>query len=74
MIAVSITGCTDAEVASSNISKSADQFEIYRRVVFYNGITDQYILVVEGYCSINVDTTDHQLELTVKTGPGTYMR
>ena len=74
VIAVSITGCTDAEVASSNISKSADQFEIYRRVVFYNGITDQYILVVEGYCSINVDTTDHQLELTVKTGPGTYMK
>lgn len=66
--------CTDAEVASSNVSKAADQFEIYRRVVFYNGITDNYILMVEGYCSIEVDETDHQLELMVKTGPGTYLK
>ena len=30
----------DAEVASRNISKAADNFEIDRRIVFYNGITD----------------------------------
>ena len=29
-----LAGCNDAEVASSNISKAADQFEIFRRVVF----------------------------------------
>jgi hypothetical protein len=68
-------GCdADADVASYNISKAADQFEIFRRVVFYNGITDEYILVVEGYCSIYVDTVDNQLELTVKTDAGTYLK
>lgn len=67
-------GCTDAAVTSSNISKAADQFEIYRRVVFYNGITDKYMLVVEGYSSINVDQTDNQLELTVKIGPGQFVK
>lgn len=66
--------CTDAEVASQNISRAADQFEIYRRVVFYNGITNEYILVVEGYCSIEVDDIDHQLELTVKTDSGQFIK
>ena len=76
MIAVIvITGCaTDASVASHNLSKSADMFEIDRRVVFYNGITADYILVVEGRCSITADTMDKQLELTCKTGPTTYKK
>ena len=69
-----ITGCTDAEVASMNLSTKADQFEIFRRVVFYNGITNEYILQVEGYCSIEADTIDNQLELTVNVGPGQYMK
>ena len=69
-----LAGCTDARVASSNLSKDADMFRIYRRVVFYNGITDQYILQIEGYCSINVDSTDGQLELTVKTDDGKFMK
>lgn len=74
LLIIGFSGCTDAEVASANVSKAADQFEIFRRVVFYNGITDEYILMVEGYCSINVDTTDNQLELTVKLEDGTYMK
>ena len=71
---ISITGCSDASVASTNLSKAADQFEILRRVVFYNGITDVYILQVEGFCSINADTVDGQLELTVKTGPEEFKK
>lgn len=74
LLVLTTTSCTDAEIASQNMSKAADQFEIYRRVVFYNGITDQYILLVEGYCSINVDRADNQLELMVKTGNGTYLK
>lgn len=68
-----VTSCdSDAAVASYNLSQAADQFEIPRRVVFYNGITNEYILVVEGFCSIE-DQRD-QLELTVKTGPGQYKK
>ena len=49
-------GCSsDADVASRNLSTAADQFEITRRIVFYNGITDNYILTVEGRCSIYDD-------------------
>lgn len=66
------TGCTDADVASSNLSKAADMFEINRRVVFYNGINGDYILSVEGFCSISDD--GNQLELTCKVGPEKYKK
>ena len=49
-----IAGCsTDANVASRNLSKAADMFELERRIVFYNGITGGYILTIEGRCSID---------------------
>ncbi|WP_228821290.1 beta-sandwich lipoprotein [Nocardia farcinica] len=54
--ALALTSCsTDADVVSENISKAADQFEISRRVVFVNGITDKYLLSIEGRCNISDD-------------------
>ena len=69
---VLVAGCTDASVASKNLSLAADMFEIDRRVVFYNGITSEYILVVEGRCSI--EDEGNQLELTCKTGDNEYKK
>ena len=68
-----IAGCTDAMVASTNLSRAADQFEIYRRVVFYNGITDTYILMIEGYCSVGVDV-DGKFFVVVKTDDGSFLK
>lgn len=49
---VALTGCADdAAVASRNLVKAADNFEVNRRIVFYNGITDSYMLTIEGFCS-----------------------
>ena len=70
-------GCfDDADVASRNISKAADNFEVDRRVIFINGITDQYLLTIEGRCSIFEDrgTTQSQLEVTCKVGPNAYRK
>ena len=71
-----LVACTqnDANVASHNLSVAADQFEIDRRVVFFNGITDTYLLAIEGRCSITADTTDSQLEVTCKTGDNEYKK
>lgn len=67
--AIAAAGCgSDASVASHNLSKAADMFEIDRRIVFYNGVTGDYILSIEGRCSINKDNRDAQLEVTCKTG------
>ena len=63
-----IAGCNQADVVSRNLSQEADQFRVLRRVVFYNGITDSYMLTIEGYCSLgNFDETD-ELTVTCKTG------
>ena len=74
MALIAVSCSPDASVASHNLSKDADMFRIYRRVVFYNGITNEYLLTVEGFCSIKVDGVDNQLELTVKTGPESYYK
>lgn len=64
----------DASVASRNLSTAADNFEIMRRVVFYNGVTEQFILTFEGRCSIEADRADRQLEITCKHGPDDYRK
>jgi hypothetical protein len=70
-----VTGCVDdASIASHNNAKASDNFEIERRVVFFNGITDSYLLEIQGKCSINADTDDRQLEVICKTGPGHYKK
>ena len=45
-------GCSDADIASHNISRDSDYFRVLRRVVFYNGITNEYMLSIEGFCSL----------------------
>ena len=68
-------GCTnDAKVASQNLSRAADMFQIDRRIVFYNGITDTYMLSIVGRCSITADRADNQLEVTCKSGPNSYKK
>ncbi len=68
-------GCADdADVASYNLSKAADQFELNRRVVFYNGITGEYLLTIEGRLSIKADGIDNQLEVTCKTGASEFKK
>lgn len=52
LLGVLLAACTDAETASRNLSYDADMFRIHRRIVFYNGITDMYILEIQGRCSI----------------------
>lgn len=74
-IPLGLAGCdTDARIASRNLSQAADMFEVNRRVVFYNGITSEYILSLEGRCSIVADGADNQLEVTCKTGPNQYKK
>ena len=53
LLAGFLAGCErDADVASRNLSVAADMFEINRRIVFYNGITGEYMLVIEGLCAL----------------------
>lgn len=72
--ASSLAGCNDADIASANLSKAADMFEINRRVVFYNGITGEYILTIEGLCSLGNNDNNKRMSVTCKTGPKDYKK
>ena len=74
VMAIILTGCRDADVASRNLSVAADQFEIDRRIVFFNGITDTYLLTIEGRCSIQADELDQQLEVVCKIGEDQFKK
>lgn len=75
ILSIILTACmdTEANTVNHNISKSADSFEVNRRIVFFNGITDKYLLTVEGLCSLDV-TSDKSLRVTCKVGKEEYKR
>jgi hypothetical protein len=70
---LTLSSCTqESEIAAYNVSQAAHNFEVNRRVVFYNGITDTYIMTIEGLLSVT--TEDGKLSVIVKTGPSEYKK
>jgi hypothetical protein len=70
-----LSGCSsDADIASHNVSKAADNFEIQRRIIFVNGITDKYLLVIEGRCSLGNFDAERELSVTCKVGEEEYVK
>lgn len=75
LFALLIAGCAQpADVASRNLSIDADNFRIERRIVFYNGITDSYMLTIEGKCALGNQDSYGELTVTCKTGPDSYKK
>lgn len=73
ILVAGLAACADdADIASENVSKAADNFEVDRRIVFLNGITDTYLLSIEGKCSIEDQVT--QLEVICKVGDEKYKK
>lgn len=63
MCAMAAVGCSrDAQVASRNLSYAADNFQLDRRIVFYNGVTGDYVLTIEGKCAF-----ERKVDVTCKT-------
>lgn len=65
-----LAACTDhdSDVVSENLSTEADQFHIARRIVFYNGITGEYMLVIEGLCALGNHDGPKELTVVCKIG------
>lgn len=74
-VVLGLSACAkDADVASKNLSTASDMFEIDRRIVFYNGITGEYMLVLEGLCALGNNDKPGQLSVTCKTGHAAYKK
>lgn len=74
LVAFTLSGCaTGKDVASHNISRDADEFRVVRRVVFYNSLTDTYIMQMEGNIAIDINR-EGVIEVIAKTGPEEYQK
>lgn len=75
MALTGMTACkSKADTVSDNLSKDADNFMILRRIVFLNGITDTYIMTIEGYCSLGNYDGPGELSVTCKVGKNQYKK
>lgn len=75
LAALALVSCDqESERASFNVSAAAHNFEVQRRAIFYNGITGEYILTIEGLLSVKESDSQNRLEVIVKTGPKTYKK
>lgn len=74
-LGVSACGESAADKVGKNLGKAAEQFEVQRRIIFVNGITDKVLYSVEGRCSIEQNgNLPANLELICKEGPDSYKK
>lgn len=70
---LALSACRDdAVIASKNLSKAADNFEIMRRIVFTNTWTGKYELEIIGFCNITAEP--RQLETVCKDNEGRHAK
>lgn len=71
---VVLSGCTEADRVSYNLSQQADNFNIVRQLTVINCITGDTMFQMSGKLSITADTADNQLEIIVENDDGTYVK
>ena len=72
-VAAATVGCREADRASYNISREADNFNIVRRVTVIDCINGDVLFQMSGKMSIKADKDDNQLEITVSDN-GKYQK
>ena len=70
--AIILTGCTEADKVSANVSKEADNFNVTRRVTVINTRTDKILLEIIGALSIKHSSGD--VDIIVEVAPNTYKK
>lgn len=72
--ALFLTGCTEADRVSYNLSQEADSFNKIRQLTVINCIQGDVLFQMTGKMSITADTDDNQLEVVVEDDDGTYAK
>ncbi len=68
-----LAGCASAaDVTDENLDTQAENFEIQRRIVFVNTITDTYMLEVQGLC--NIRPLSGRVQVTCQIGEDEFIR
>lgn len=73
---VVVSGCESAaDKVNRNIGVEAEQFNVQRKIVGINGITDKMLFEVEGRCSLEKNgNLPTNLEIICKHGPDDYRK
>lgn len=75
IMVLSLVGCgTQADRVSQNLSNEADRFNITRRLAVINCRSDKPVFELIGNFSIETDSYDNQLEVTVEYEKGLYKK
>lgn len=69
-----LTGCSEAEKVSYNLSEEADNFNDVRQVTVINCLQGDVLFQMTGKMSITADTADNQLEIIVEDEYGKYKK
>ena len=71
-----LTGCDQrqADEVSYNLSLKADNFEDVRQITVINCIQGDVLFQMTGKMSIEVDSSDNQLEIVVEVEDGEYKK
>lgn len=74
LIAGTLVGCSQADRASYNLSKEADNFNDIRRLTVINCLQGDVLFQMQGRMSITADVEDNQLEVIVENGKDDYSK
>lgn len=77
LVVATLTGCGDqrqADDVSYNLSLEADNFNDIRQITVINCLTGDVLFQMTGKMSIEVDSTDNQLEVIVEDEHGEYKK
>lgn len=74
LVGIVLNGCVrTSTTVNHNLSKDADEFNLYRKITVTNARTDTVMLQAEGYMSLSNNSTN-ELVVTIKTGENTYYK
>lgn len=73
IVAITLTGCSQADRVNSNINKEADNFNVTRRLAVINARTDKPVFELIGNFSIS-NNSSNELVITCEVGNGVYKK
>lgn len=73
LVCMAITGCTEANQVSNNISQEADNFNVTRKLTVVNARTDTILLELTGTFALK-NNTANELEVIIETEEGKYKK
>ena len=73
MLCLSVSGCTESDQVSYNISQEANNFNVTRKLTVINARTDTVMLELEGTFSLQ-NNAENELEIICEVAEGQYKK